>query len=143
VTYPADSDFQSGVAQVELQDLALDLDGTKKDPNVFGGELGRALLRHLFQFFGHGGMLIRCRLEAHSHLAPSLRQDVLIFKAADIVDVVNQQKAQSSDVSGLGVRLDGLNAGSEVLTVDAHDDRYAKEKSSSAVLLRQGDAVWG
>lgn len=96
---------------------------------MLGGEFGRTPPGDFFEFLGHGGVLIGCRLQAYSHLTPGMGQAVIVVQTAKVIDVIDEKQTQSSHVRRLGIWLDRFDPGSEVLAVDAHGNKYTHERS--------------
>lgn len=105
-----DSDVEANVTDIELQDLTLDFKRPDQDPDLIRRKLLGVRLRQSFQFVGHGGMLVGCRLQTKPHFFPRLRQDRVIAEVVNGRYAIGQQQAEAGHVACIRPRLKLLNA---------------------------------
>lgn len=104
------SHIEAGVADVELQDLALHLDGTNQDPDLIGRELLGIRFRQPLQLVGHGGVLIGGGLQTQPHFLPGLGQNLGIDEIIDRIRPIAQEQAEAGDIARIGTRLQLFDA---------------------------------
>jgi len=107
---PGRSNVEARVTDVELQDLALHLDGPDQDPDLIGRELLGIRFCQPFQFVGHGGMLVGRCLQPQSHFLPGHGQRRVAGKIVRRIGAIAQQQAETRHVAHVGPRLQFLNA---------------------------------
>jgi hypothetical protein len=97
--------FEQRFAYVELQYLALNLDGPDENPDLIGSEPMRIAAGQRFEFFGHRCMLVGGGLQAEPHFAPGGRQLLIVVEPLDIAGRVREKEAETSHIARIGVGL--------------------------------------
>ena len=111
------SDRQRRIADVQLQNLALDLNGPNQDPDLLGGEPLGVGFGEVFKLFHHRRVLVGRSLQTQVHFFPGLGQLVVVRQPLDIFRRVGQQQAEPSDITHVGLGTKRLDAASKFLTV--------------------------
>jgi hypothetical protein len=104
------SDVKAHIPDVELQDLALNLQGADQDPDLVRRELPGIRFGQSLQFIGHRRVLIGGRLQAQPHFLPCLGEHSVVSKVVDGARAVGQKQAEASYVTSVGFRLKLLDA---------------------------------
>ena len=88
------------MSDVHLQNLALHLDRANQNPDLILRERLRVRRGQRFQFFGHGGMLVRGDLKLKAGPLPGIVQRPLLAQRLQAVDRICQQQARRATSCG-------------------------------------------
>lgn len=109
--------FHRRLTDVELQDLALDLDGPDKDPDLLGGKLLWVGAGERFQVVRHGGMLVGRGLQTEPHLPPHVGQGAVVRQLVVVFRRVRKQQTKPSHIAGIGTRLKTFDPAGKFLAI--------------------------